>query len=525
MCFFNKKKKWKNLNDQSKREFLSILEAYIQRTKDNSLAAKLESAKAVLNEQGSSSSKELVKLDISIRQYLADLNKEIAAGNNGVAISKMNKILEMLRERSPFCADNTEYMTPAERKKKEEAEKALEGFVKKNGAQQGELYTPEQLIEFMIEEAAEQLKKYKEEQKRLYAVLSADPNDGVALSGWRNIKVKIETAQQRLGMLSDESYRATLTKSVHGLTAEQKRLIGMRKVSDEQFDLLMQDYNKMLARQKEDNARTEGAANAFFNSGKEGHGSAAAAGTAVRPSILDDPDFIAMGGGQAASAAARPAAARPAIFDDPDFIAMGGAPASAPDAGDAALEETLECIDDIIQSLRKCEIIYSRQIEKSDEDRKDLDIQLEQLLNRRKGATASECIVLDGEIDRLYAERQSVIDAISRFRQEQAINTERRRFAAQLKTMRDIKSIRSRARDMMGTEFSRLEDFALALRDSAQKGNEELERMGTVNAVASGVDINMSTMSGREARSAGEFLKKDEDKYKALEEELGIGKK
>lgn len=531
MCFFGKKKKWENLNAQSKREFLSILERYVQRTNDNNVAAKLESAKGVLNEQGSSSSKEVVKLDIKIRQYLADLGKDIAAGSSGVVLSKLDTIIAKLRERAPYCMDNTSRMTKEDLKKQEEAEKLRARLAKKDASlSQEELYTPEQLIGFMLQEASDRLSALEKRRDEVFDILNARPKDSLALSEWNELKIKIKTAQQRVQMLSDERYRATLTQSMQSLTAEQKKLIAMRQVSDEQFDLLTRDYNKMLERQGEDKARTKQAAEDFLNGGNAVHGTAQDPVQGTVSSAMDDPDFIEMQrerGGQAAAAPARAAHSSSAsAMDDPDFLRMRQEKmgASAPDPGSSSLEETLECIDDIVLSLRKCEVLYGKKLEHSKYELQDLDMQLKQLLEKRRKATASDCLVLDGEIDRLYAERQNVKNAISRYRQEQAINTEKLTLATQLKTQRDLNAIRSRVRDIIGDRFANLEDYAMALRDSVQKGNEELERIGTVNAVANGVDIRTGTMTGREAQASAEFETKDEDKYAALERELGIGR-
>lgn len=537
MWFFNRKKKWENINAHSKREFLSILESYVQRA-SSQVIAKLESAKGILNEQGSSSSKELVKLDAEIRQQLLGLSEEITAGQDSAALIKLDDIIEKLHARAPHCMDNSSFMTERDRKKAEKAETARRHVLGKSGVPtEDKLYSPDRLIEIMVAKANDQLKALKEEKDKLFSQLEADPEDRALLFNWDTIKLRIESKEQQLDMLQDAGYRAVLTDCVRKLTEEQKKLITTRGVTDEQFDLLMQDYGKMVEKQNADRARTEEAANAFYAGGQKQAAAAPAAQAATsRRSALDDPEFTAMrekkaGAASAAQAAAPSAQAAPSrrsALDDPAFREMQkkkyGSAAAAPAPAGGDLAETLECIDDIIFSLRKSEKIYSAKIDQSQLELQDLDMQLKNLLLRRREATASDCLVLDGEIDSLYAKRKAVMNTISRFRQAKAINIEKEGIASQIKTQRDLQAINARAREMMGTGFANLEEYAMALRDAVQKGNEELERVGTANAVASGVDINMSTMSGRDAQASGEFEVKDEDKYRELEKELGIAR-
>ena len=105
-----------------------------------------------------------------------------------------------------------------------------------------------------------------------------------------------------------------------------------------------------------------------------------------------------------------------------------------------------------------------------------------------------------------------------------AVNTEKLSLARSLSNQRDLNEINRRMQESTGGAFTNFEDYAMALREYTEKANADLESIGTVNAVANGVDVNMSTMTGREADASGEFEVKDEDKYRALEEELGIRK-
>lgn len=517
MFLFNKKKKYEAINAQSKKDILAQIEAYIQRTRDIAVAAKLNSAKNLLVGQGATSSDRVPEIDRKIIALLADLGKDLASGSMAVVEKKLDGVLEKLNERAPLCSDNSAFLTKQEIKRDKEAEKARKQLgVKASSAAAEDLYSPEELIEFMLLEAADRQKKMAEEKQTLFHALSANPNDPVANYRWTTLKVKIKEIADTIAMLHSEGNRTVLVNSVQKLTLEQKRMIAARQISDEQFDVIMSDYRKMVEERKADNSRTDEAMKTFYASDMSGAKTAASA----QPSIFSDPEFIAMSGGAAQ-------AAQPSIFNDPEFIAMGGGTAQAArraGAGNSATDAVFQNIDEIVRSLEKCELMYSDKLNDVSADLKDMDMRLKQLLKKREAATASECLVLDGEIDRLNAERVNAKNAVKRYRQALAVNTEKLSLARSLSTQRDLNEVNRRMQESTGGAFANFEDYAMALRDYVEKSNAELENIGTVNVVANGVDINMNTMTGREADAAGEFEVKDEDKYRALEMELGIRK-
>ena len=517
MFIFGKKKKLEALNAQNKKDILAKIEILIQRTKDPAVAAKLNSAKNAILAQGATSSEEVAKLDKVILDILADLGKDLAAGNSAVVVKKLDNVLEKMETRAPYCTDNSQFLTKEDRKRAKNADNAGRKLGLNTPAAKAEdLYSPEELLEFMLIEATERQEKMTAEMQALYTRLKANPNDPVATYRWNTLKIKMKENGDRITMLQSEGNRTVLVNSMQNLTAEQKQLIASRQISDEQFDVIMADYQKMVNQQMADAAHVQQATDMFLNTSTGAAQATGASAQAAQPSILSDPDFIAMGGG---------AAKTPSILSDPDFIAMGGAAAApAAGAGNAATDAVFENIDRIVHELEKCELMYSDKLDDVSADLKDMDKRLAQLLEKRKNATASECLVLDGEIDRLNAERVNAKNAIKRYRQALAVNTEKLSLARSLSNQRDLNEINRRMQESTGGAFTNFEDYAMALREYTEKANADLESIGTVNAVANGVDVNMSTMTGREADASGEFEVKDEDKYRALEEELGIRK-
>ena len=499
MFLFNKKKKYEAINAQSKKAILAQIEVYIQQARDSEVAAKLNSAKNLLVNQGITSSEQVPEIDRKIVALLSDIGKDLASGSMAVVKDKIDGVLKKLNERAPLCTDNSAFRPKQEIKRGKEAEKARKQLgMAATSMTAEELYSPEQLIDFMLMAADERQKKMQDKKRALSDALNANPNDPIAQSSLKKLEIKINENAKRIAMLQNEGERTVLIDSIQNLTLEQKRLIATRQSSDEQFDVIMSDYQKMVDALNKDNVRTNEAIKTFHSFDMNG----------VKTAGFTQTN-------------------QPAIFSTTDFIAMGGRTAQTARheaAGNSATDEVLENIDEIVRSLEKCELMYSDKSNDINADLKDMDMRLKQLLKKREAATASECLVLDGEIDRLNAERVNAKRAIERYRNALATNADKLSLARSLSTQRDLNEINRRMQENTDGKFTCFEDYAMALRDYAEKANAELENIGTVNVVANSVDIKMNTMTGRETDSSGELYVKDEDKYKALEMELGIRK-
>ena len=499
MVIFNKKKKYEAINAQSKKEILTLIEGYIQQAHDISLASKFNSAKNMLANQGVTSSEQVATIDKTIVSFLVDLGNDLASGSIAVVEEKLDKVFEELNKRAPLCADNSAFRTKQEIKRDKEAEKAKKRLgVNTTVATAEDLYSPEELIKFMIIKASEQKSKMQQEKQELFNILDKDPRDSVATYSWMSLKVKMKENEDRIAMLQSEGNRTLLVNSIQRLTLEQKRMIVSRKIGDEQFDMIMSDYQKMVEARNADNVRTDEGMKIFFGSDIKGKNESMPI-QEKQPAILNDPDFIAMKGGSTTNE-------------------------SFSSVGNAATDEVFGKIGQIVRELEKCDLMYSDKLDDVSEDLKDIDIQLKQLLEKRVTASASECLILDGQIDRLNVDRSNAKNAVQRYRQALATNTEKLSLARSLQVQHDLNEINRKMQSETDGVFTNFEDYAMALRDYVEKANSDLENIGTANTVANGVEIQMNTITGRNSYASSDFEIKDEDKYKALEMELGIRK-
>ena len=86
----------------------------------------------------------------------------------------------------------------------------------------------------------------------------------------------------------------------------------------------------------------------------------------------------------------------------------------------------------------------------------------------------------------------------------------------------DLEAVKNRIQQLTGGRYADIEGLSMYLKEAAQKENEELERFGVANSVADSEEINTRTMTGNNSDYMDSVNVKDEDKYAALEAELGL---
>lgn len=501
LMFGNKKKKIELMNEQSKKDIQSKLETLIQHTNDPSVAAKLNSVTRILIEQGSSSEDSVFALDKLIKNLIDDLSKDILAGKATVVLAKLDKVLDNVTLRSTYCNQTSQHLIAADARKQRRAEKLLKKTLKNTSVDEQALYTPEELLELMLAEAAEKKARLEDEQKTTHDLIVKNNRDAIALSNWEVLKIKIKEIDESIAMLSDARKRDVLATAFNRLTVEQKQLIASRQISDEQFNVLMSDFKKIKEVNAEQNAYIQQAEQLLFDS-------SAAVVTDANEAINNANQFDNM--------------RINAVLSDPVFVEMGN---NAQDVEkNEALNDCYDEIDSIILALRKCELMYTNKLEDVNETLKEQDLQLKMLLQQRNNASASECLVMDGEIDRLNASRVNMKNIIKKYRQALAINTEKMALANSVKNQAEIDKINKSMNEFAQGAFENYEEIALSLRGYIEAANEELDKIGAVNAVADSAVVSMNTISGNDIENTYEAEIKDEEKYKALEEELGIRK-
>ena len=108
-------------------------------------------------------------------------------------------------------------------------------------------------------------------------------------------------------------------------------------------------------------------------------------------------------------------------------------------------------------------------IQAADEELKEYNRQLLPLLERRKTASPSDCIAIDGMIDQLNAKRGDVINKLKRYRQAQAMLNDKLSLVDELDTQQDLMA-------QTQDSFNSFETY----QDKIQAADEELKEYNRV---------------------------------------------
>jgi chromosome segregation ATPase len=217
-------------------------------------------------------------------------------------------------------------------------------------------------------------------------------------------------------------------------------------------------------------------------------------------------------------------------FADTANIGMGAAaPAqtqaqyggfNASEVGTASMANDIRRTQQAIQNSIDA---FNDKIEDANDELNDYNAELRPLLERRKVASPSECLALDGQIDQINAKRGSVIYKIKRFRQEQAQLNDKLALLDKLSAQQDLASTNAQIEQITGGKFADFAGLAMFLNDAVRESNEQLEEIGTAINVAESEEIMMNSASaaGAALSDAG-ALGKDEHKYDSLEADIGM---
>ena len=163
------------------------------------------------------------------------------------------------------------------------------------------------------------------------------------------------------------------------------------------------------------------------------------------------------------------------------------------------------------------------EIDKLSDDLNDADSELKSLLNKRKNSSPSDCLVLDGMIDKLQTQRSGIVNRIKRFRQQQAILVDKLQLVEKLENFDSVEQVQDQISKITNGRFSDYTGLAMYLNEIVKADNANLEDISLAVMVSDAEEIQMnSTAASSSYLSDFNSVTKDEDKYLALERELGI---
>ncbi|MBQ8358155.1 MAG: hypothetical protein IJX39_10195 [Clostridia bacterium] len=532
--FGNKQQKLKDSNNAAKQQTLTQILTMSANCRNPQISAALNDIKRELESQGTSETKEGLALLSQTMTALNEANKYIIRGEVAPAANRLDLVKKLLAERRSHCTMGGT-LTKKDQKKADKAEKMMKKY-------QGKGMEIEEDRSAQLELELAKLTADKEQIEKtlihLKERLTRNPNDIEARNLWAPNESKYNITLQKINQLSLALNKETTRAGTKGLIDQGIELEAGVTVSDDENQANMDKLAQMQAKSAQDAAELQAQQQMMYGNG------------ARMSSPADSPLFQSIGTG-----AAMGGVENGSLFQSignnnaaPGYGSMSstgyGAPAtggySAPttnysaattnygtspsggsfNRGEAArhMSEIRQAQSDLQKALEDC----NDSMDDANEDLLELNAQLKPLLLRRREASPSECLVLDGQIDQLNVKRNGVQHKIQRYRNRMAQLSERLQLLEKLELQEDMVMTDAQLNQRTGGKFSDFGAIATYLKEAIAKSNESLEEIGMANAVVDSEQVNTNSFSGSNPVYSEMTGTKDEDRYKALEMDLGL---
>ena len=503
MGLFGKKKNdLTSVNEGNKQLIISTIMS-LMRDSRGEITSMLKDIQIEIQAHGSSDSEEVLRQDLLIKKLLDDIKVAVAKGNDTMAITKLSQVKTAVVNRKIHCTAGGQ-LTKADAKAAKEQAKLEKKLAKRQGLDKIEQTRSESLQEKLDEENAK-LSDLRKTLTMLHERYKKNPTDASILAQANTVNMKIKASEAIIQKYTAEIQREDIADTYSTTVQIGETLTQGRTISNDQMDVLrdaMQSQNQAMAetiQQNQQDLANFGQVNAVGAMGNPFESMNASAVNFANP-------FASLEG---AGMGVQTAEARQTQFGGFDASGMGTA-------------SMAQDINKTKQSLQQSMDAYNDKMDDLADDLADLDAQLKPLIMRRENASASECMILDGQIDQLNAKRNSVQYSIKRTRQALSTLQEQMSLMDRLSTQQDLDATNAKIQQMTGGRFADFEGLAMFLKDSVARSNEQLEEIGTATMVADSEEINMNTFSGSSAVFTDTAGAKDENKYDTLKRELGL---
>lgn len=483
-------------NNANKMTIISLIQSTQVNCKNMDASNMLRNLQIELQSQGETSKEEAIKIDKQIKVLLAEANKYILKQQYPTAIIKLTQAQNLAVDRHQYClAGGT--MLKGDKKAADKANKILDEQLKELESTRSRA----EKIQEQINEKQAELDGFTKEYEKLKKLNQENPGNMAIRSQASTIVMKMKALQNSINTFSIELQKENTDVAIATAATESQTLVGSRQYSDVQTqinrDNLVAANNQMQQTQNQIASDM-----ALFNS----------MGGAVADPFADPfGDSLGMG-----AVMADP-------FADP-FGTQNAQSAQSQYGGfNASPMGTVEMANDIKRQSREIQRSideYTEKIDEASEDLEDYNSQLRPLLDRRKTASPSDCLVLDGQIDQINAKRSNVIYKIKRYRQAVSQMSDQLSLLDKLSTQQDLTATNERIKQLTSGKFSDYEGLAMYLNDSVKQSNEELEAIGIAVSVSESEDVLMASASAASAALTDSGTTKDEHKYDALENEI-----
>ena len=491
--FGNKDKKNTEINNANKNQIMSILNQMQMQCRDANAMAIIKGIQTQLGSQGDTAKKEVMAIDGQILTLITEANTYLLKGQFPTAITKLAKAQDLAVDRTQYCMMGGR-MTKQDAKRQKEVDRAMDKIKAQPKTRAEELQT-------LIDQKNAELDGLQKEFARLGEQYKANPTNQSIISQANTVKVKINAAQNMIATYTAELNKENTDSTIAEIAAQREQIKSTRTHTEEEMEVARAEFqaqNEDLKKLQQENAAGMDLLNqsvgGLFDNPFE------TSTTATMNNPFADTAF-------GTSTAPAQGTTQFGGFNSTD---MG----SASMANDIQREK--RGIEDALDK-------YEDKLEDANEELEELNRELVPLLKKRQNASPSDCLILDGQIDKIQAKRGSIIYKIKRLRQAEAQLNDKLSLIEKLETQQDLEATNAQIEKLTGGKFADFAGLAMYLNESVKQSNEQLEEIGTAVSVAESEDIMMNSATGASAAlSDASTNSKDEDKYAALEQELGL---
>lgn len=492
MAFFglfgNKEKKNKEANNANKQNILSLIQTITMSCRNADALAVLNSIRTELQSQGETSDEKVLVIDAEVIQLLSEANTFVLKQQYPIAQTKLNKALSKAIDRHQYC------MTGGQMTKQD---KAAADAAKKLMAQAtaGTKKSRSEELQAQIDEKNAELEALQQEFENLRKLHEENRSNASIMAQGNTVRMKITAVKTQIDNLTVELNKETTDTLVSDMANTNEQLTRGRTHSDSEMEV----HRAKIQAQNE-------------------------ARDATKEQLAADFDLL----GQTSGASLDPFAEGSAASDPfADVFGTASTQSQNQQFGNFNASEvgTVDMAREIAKAARALQEsidAYTDKIDDSNDELSDLNAELKPLLERRRTASPSDCLALDGQIDQVNAKRSSVVYRIKRYRQVVSQLNDKMSLLDKLSTQQDLAATNAKIEQLTDGKFSDFEGLAMFLNTSVRESNEQLEEIGMAIGVAESEEILMNSAAGASAALNDAGTTKDEEKYLAVEQELGM---
>ena len=496
------KKNRQEINAHNRDKIIGQLDTIRGNCKNMALGSRLSAVYDAINNHSASPSPKMISYDAPILRYLQALHNDIIAKSYRVAAIRLEIIETIVGERSAAeGSSGNPYASGKELRIIARSEKELDKWYKDNMNKVistfsiDELYKPEEIYRINIAGRQDLIDSETAKLEKLKAQLEQNPFDNSVISDMQITEEQINGLKEQISVFMNERMRDVYLQSLGNATATQKQLIVERSYSDEQAQIVMQEYKDFKKKVGQDPVLQ------FMLENRGGTTGAANMG-AVNQTSASSVNSIGMGGPQV----------MPGVSDNIAKLQQDAIERKNK-------QKELDDLKNSVRLLERNEERFQMALEVKDLEMREVDAQLAKLLGIRKTLTASQRLTTDGTIDSLNAKRNRIVNSINQINQARSINTEKLSLVSNKVGLMDVLSTGVVTDAVADYDF---EQMAIELKEAAERGNAELDRLGTAYLVSTSTEFRSGAMSGTNQVHSESLNGLDDDKYAELEKLLGI---